>query len=208
MRFIYNLSARAKLIWLLLAAKALALICVGLAVVVYEATTFPPRARRQLNNQAVVLAEVLQVPLRFNDSEICRRYLETSGTVPEITVAAVYAADGTLFESYSREGYTGKLPEYPGQAGSGVRLNEVAVWVPIQTQGRLLGHLYMSESLSPLYARVPQYFIMVGAVVCRLPKKSNRSADSLPITCSDETPRLSRPERPRAVFFLSHSEPF
>ena len=53
-----NLSARAKLVWLLLAAKALALLCVALAVVVYEATTFRSRAIQQLNNQAAVLEEV------------------------------------------------------------------------------------------------------------------------------------------------------
>ena len=168
MRFIYNLSARAKLVWLLLAAKALALLCVGLAVVVYEATTFRPRAIQQLANQGAVLAEVLHTPLRFLDSEIARRYLETCSSVPDITMAAVYSNDGALFEAYRRPGNKTVPPAKPGVAGAQVDANQIFLWVPIEVEGKLLGYLYLAQSLPPLYARVPQYFIMVGAVLLAL----------------------------------------
>ena len=168
MRFIYNLSARAKLIWLLLAAKALALLCVGLAVVVYEATTFRPRAVQQLANQGAILAEVLHTPLRFLDAEIARRYLETCSSVADITMASLYANDGTLFESYRRPGNKAVPPAKIGTPGARVAATEISLWVPIKADGKIMGHLYLVQALPPLYARVPQYFIMVGAVLLAL----------------------------------------
>jgi len=168
MRRLYNLSTRAKLVWLLLAAKALALLCVVLAVVAYEVTTSRPRAFEQLNSQGVVLASILQKPLQYLDSDIAREYLETCRATPDIRAAALYRADGSLFESYRLDPQVDSVPTKPEGPGPHVTGGLVTLWLPVMKDHQVLGHIYLARALPPLYARVPQYFIMVVAVLLAL----------------------------------------
>jgi len=163
-----RLSIRRKLALLVLLASVLALVCVAAAVVVYEATTFRPRAEQQLERHATILGEVLRPSLDFSDPEGAKRYLATYRSVTDqIAVAAVYDAGGRFFAGDRRDD-AGPLPESPSQSGATFRANELALWRPIDRNDQVLGYVYLREQLPPLYARLPQYGIMAGAVFLAL----------------------------------------
>ena len=93
-----DFSIRKRLVLLVIIASAMALVCVGVAVVVYEATSSRPRALAQWEAQAETLDVVLQPTLDFLDPDSAARYLATWREAhAEIAVAAVFGPDGNLF---------------------------------------------------------------------------------------------------------------
>ncbi len=164
-----QLSIREKLLWLIVAASGLALVVVVAAAVLYEDTTFRPRALEQLQREASILGEVLQAPLTFHDSESAANYLATRRVLPEITVAAVYNRDGVLFAEYHRADISIKrVPAVARPAGAHFEARQLEFWQPLRQAGNLNGHLLLVRELPPLYARLPQYSITLGAVFLAL----------------------------------------
>ncbi len=165
MRRLQNMSVRQRLIWLVLVASLLALICVIGAVSAYEINTFLPSAQDQLESEAVILQEALRATLEFHDSDTARRYLETRRAIPELAAAALYGKDGQVFAEYHRPDVNIlTLPTIPAPAGAYFTPRQLTLWQPVRKDGELLGHLVLIRDLPPWYRRLPQYFIMFVAV--------------------------------------------
>lgn len=170
MRIFRDLSVRWKLIWLILLASGLALLCVVGGVLFYEVTTFRPRAEEQLTTSTGLLQTVLRTTLDFGDPDSAERYLRRYGeeTQPGILLAVVYDADGAVLASYQPAGFTGVIPQTVEAAGTAFHGGELQLWAAIKQSDGRFGHLFLRQSLPPLAARLPQYGIMVMAVVVAL----------------------------------------
>lgn len=162
-----QLSVRQKLIWLILIAGGLALLCVALAVVFYESTTFRPRELEELRTSAAVLEKELVAPLRFLDQTSAEDFLKIRRRTRAFAIAAIYDQQGRLFAVARREEFRGELPVKPG-TGNEFTARTLSLWQPIRFEGQVIGQLYLIEELPPLYARLPQYSIMLGAVLLAL----------------------------------------
>ncbi|MDI1250775.1 MAG: PAS domain S-box protein [Lacunisphaera sp.] len=159
-------TLREKLVWLIMAASVSALLVVVAAAVVYEATTFRPRVREQLNQEAFILRQVLLAPLAFDDKDSAANYLKTRQALPEIAAAAVYDSSGLLFASYRRTNVApAAVPPVAQPGGLEFSQGQVAFWQPLEHG---TGHLYLLRDLPPLYARLAQYAIPLGAVLLAL----------------------------------------
>jgi PAS domain S-box-containing protein len=156
---------RRKLLRLVLLASALAFLCVAGAVVLYEVTTFQPRQRQRLGNQAVLLDEMLRVSLQFQDSRTAQARLQV---LTEPDLGAVYDYQGQIFAAWQRGTELRPIPPQPQPDGLRLAGGEATLWRTIHDGENVLGHLYLVEKLPPLYARLPQYAIMVGAVTLAL----------------------------------------
>jgi PAS domain S-box-containing protein len=163
-----SFSIRRTLGLLVVLASTLALACVAIAVVLYEATTFRPRARQQLQRQASVLGEVLRPALDFDDPQGAERYLKIyRGGSNQLAIAALYDANGRLFAADSREG-AGTIPPAPRAADVSFTTSALSLWQPIERDGHVAGVLYLVNDIPALSDRLPQYSIMAGGVVLAL----------------------------------------
>lgn len=163
-----QLSVRQKLIWLILLASALSLLCVAVAALFYEATTFRPRAVERLRAEAGVLEEVLAAPLDFELKEAARKGLARHCVDRAIVLAALYHTHA-LFVSYQRDGAETPPPSVPAAPGREFKGRKLSLWWPVHNnEGVQIGHLYLLEELPPLYARLPQYTVMAGTVLLAL----------------------------------------
>jgi len=160
-----DFSIRKRLVLLVIIASAMALVCVGVAVVVYEATSSRPRALAQWEAQAETLDVVLQPTLDFLDPDSAARYLATWREAnAEIAVAAVFGPDGNLFALSRRSAAAIVTPATREPDGATFTPTGLRLWHSIRRDDRTLGHVYLLVDEPPLYARLPTYWIMAGAV--------------------------------------------
>lgn len=161
------LSLRQRLTRLILIASALAMVCVLAAAILIEWTSFRPRIRNQLQEQAKFLSEVMPSALGFQDSATAKKYLDLFQGEKSMEVAAVYDAGGNPFAQYVRHGVTTLPPrsQKPGEVLFGA--GSASLWQPVLNhRGQVVCYLYLQQSIPPVYARVPlPDLIMVAAVV-------------------------------------------
>jgi PAS domain S-box-containing protein len=158
-------SLRARLLRLVLLASALALLCVAGAVFLYEVTTFRPHMIQRLQNQAALLDEMLRPALQFQDPRTTQARLQAL-TGPE--TGAVYDREGQIVAEHSHGQPDRPAPRTPETDGVRLAGGELILWHTIRDEQTVLGHLYLAAALPPLYARLPQYAIMVGSVMLAL----------------------------------------
>jgi PAS domain S-box-containing protein len=164
----FHLSLRRKLIGLILLSSVLALLCVTLAAVFFETTTFRPRVVESLNAEAGVLEEVLSASLDFELKDAARRGLNRHCSDRNIVLAALYNTE-SLFAVYQRTNTAVNPPPFPEASGHVFTAQQLALWRPVRNhEGDLIGHLYLLQDLPPLRARLTQYSIMAGAVLLAL----------------------------------------
>jgi PAS domain S-box-containing protein len=160
------MSIRTRLVLLVFLASVLALVCVGALVVLYEATSFRPRAVAQWEAQARTLDVVLRPTLDFLDPDSAERYLTTWREAnPEISTAALLGSDDSPFALSQRTPATDAAPRIPQPDGAAFTRTGLALWRTIRRGNETLGHVYLLVDVPPLYARLPQYGIMSAAVV-------------------------------------------
>jgi len=179
-------TLRLSLLRLMIVASLAAFAVVASAVLVYEQTTFKPRAVMDLRQQSDTLAAVVLPPLEFSDLATVTQYLETRRRYPQIVAVGLYSATGQRVASYVRDADARMnwpitvpdkiaIPHVPvGQPTATERDNyefvdgKLHVWHPVEAHGRAAGYLFMCADVPPLYARLPQYGIMAGAVLLAL----------------------------------------
>lgn len=160
-------SIKGRLIRLILLACTLAFLSVTAGVVLYESTSFQPRALAQLRQPANILKELLQPALGSDTREDVSRYLKKyceNNTNP--LVAAVYDAEGNLFASYPAN--FADVPNLPAPIGHEFAAGTLVLWEQLEWQNQTLGHLYLREQLPPFYMRISQYSLMLGTLIITL----------------------------------------
>ncbi|HEU4954057.1 MAG TPA: CHASE sensor domain-containing protein, partial [Gemmatimonadales bacterium] len=99
-RWIRRQPIRRKVALLMGAASVVALLLAGVAVVLYEFTTFRPRILRDAKTQAELIRGNSVTALQLKDREAMRANLDTLRSRPEVLSATLFDADGTVQARY------------------------------------------------------------------------------------------------------------
>ena len=162
-----NLPIRQKMILIILVASGLALLATGAAVVIYEVTTFRPRMEEESARNAEMLSVNLHAPLAFDYPDDAREALQSLENQSEISVACVYRYDASRFASFGGEEPIA-CPLVPEELGARFTGEKLELFHRIELDGETVGFLFLGYELPPLYARLPQYSLMVVAVLLAL----------------------------------------
>ena len=135
-------TVRVKLMRVVLVTTLIALCVAGIAMLTVDLTRYQKSWASDLSTDASILAVSLAPALAFNDHEAAVRNLSALKARPRVIAAALYAADGTVYASFSRDGAS-PLPSQPPPEGirtSGQRVEYAHV---IARNGEVLGTLYL-----------------------------------------------------------------
>src|SRR5512134_1809930 len=159
---------RQKVALLIGAASAMGLLFAGVAVLVYELTTFRPRVLQDARTQAEIIRVNSIAPLQFNDATAARENLATLENRSEIRSARIWLPDGRLFAAYVRPGATPITPMPALVAGARFLGDRLVLVEPMEADGQIIGWLTLQYTTPPLWRRLPQYGIMVIVVIVAL----------------------------------------
>ncbi len=165
-RWVRRQPIRRKVALLIGAALVLALLLAGSAVVVYEFTTYRPRALRDAETQAELIRVNSVAALQFNDQEAMSENLATLRSRPEILSATLFDAEGAIQARYAPAG----APSPPSALTPGATFlpGRLMLIDRISVDSQLIGWLSLQYAVPPLWRRLPQYGIMVAVVLLAL----------------------------------------
>lgn len=162
-------TLRHRLLRLMMVASVAAVGVVAIAVLLYEQTTFKPRAVLNLRQQADTLAAVVLPPVEFGDIETATTYLATRRQYPDIVAVGLYDFNARRMATYVRDAAV--RIDWPKEAHRDryeFVNSKLHLWHPIDDGKRVVGYLFFCADIPPLFARLPQYGIMAGAVFLAL----------------------------------------
>jgi signal transduction histidine kinase/CheY-like chemotaxis protein len=157
-------SLRAKMTAVVLATTFVALLVNALALFYYNAVTLRETQIADVRTQAEILGRASAPALAFNDRKEAGRDLAMLKARPDIEAAALYAADGTLFASYTRAGLSAEFPQRAAEPGYRLAEDRVTLVHPIVEGSETVGRVYMRASVG-LRERVIYYFGILAAVM-------------------------------------------
>ncbi len=160
-------SIRQKLNLTVLATTFVALCLAGLAMAVFELRSYQTTWENDLLTQADLIGLASASALTFNDPRAARENLALLKARSDITAAAIYRADGTLFASYLAGSEAQAVPPVlAGTQDAGVRVQgRYLVTTKPVTEGReRLGTVYLRAHHGWL-DRLLNYGAVLGLVV-------------------------------------------
>jgi signal transduction histidine kinase/ActR/RegA family two-component response regulator len=136
-------SVRGKLMRVVLITTAIALWVAGSAMLTYDLNVYRGSWASDLKTEAAILALSTGPALAFDDRDSAERDLAALRARPQVLVAALYTADGSLYASYARSGQA-PAPEHPSM-GTGLRIEgeRVQLLQRVELKGELLGFIYL-----------------------------------------------------------------
>jgi signal transduction histidine kinase len=164
-----NDSLGSKLTRMNILVSAIALLMACAAFIGYDWMTFRSNTVRNLSVQAEVIAVNTASAVIFNDPDSARNSLAVLKGSPNIVSAGIYTSAGKLFATYSRPGVTG-VPTLPpiatGQtsAHSFGKARTIVV-VPIFSEQKKAGSVYIESDLMALYSRLFRYLGIASVVL-------------------------------------------
>ena len=135
-------TVRGKLMRVVLLTTLIALFVTGFAMLTVDLTRFQKSWASDLSTEASILAVSIAPALAFNDHEAAVRNLSALKARTRVMAAALYAADGTVYASFVRDGEA-PLPSQPPHAGIRAVGQQVEYVQQIVRNGEVLGTLYM-----------------------------------------------------------------
>jgi signal transduction histidine kinase/CheY-like chemotaxis protein len=127
---------------LVLFTTAIAVSVAGIAMLAYDLTVYRNSWVTELSNQASILAVSVAPALEFDDMEVAQRNLEAMRVRSHVLVAALYAADGHLYASYSRTA-NGMPPAKAPLLGTNIIGERVELSQPVARDGERVGTIYL-----------------------------------------------------------------
>ena len=158
------ISQRLMSIMLLTSAAAIALACLGFGGYEYYAS------RNRLEDQVSTLARIIAAnstaALAFQDERDAVSVLSALKSEPNITVAALYDANGSLFVTYPDQAETLKLPQRPGLEGFEFVDGFLQGFQSVrELEDQTLGALYIQADAGVLFRRFWLYALIATVVM-------------------------------------------
>lgn len=149
-------TVRAKLMRVVLSTTAIALSVAGIAMLAHEFYVYRTTGAADLSAEAAILALSTTPALAFDDPVVAQRNLDALEPRRRVTVAALYAANGSLYASFVRKG---AAPPPPWPPPTGVRFSgeTIEITEPVQHKGEALGTIYLRGRYD-IVARSETYF--------------------------------------------------
>lgn len=159
-------SVSGKLMLVVLLTTAIALLVAGAALLVHDLRENRQTWAADLATEGNILALSTAPALAFDDHQAAAQNLEALQARPSVRAAALYSADGYLFESYTQRGAQHAPATVPGGIG-GVHIDGelVELLQPIVQNGEKLGTIYLRARYDVL-GRVQAYVNILAVVMC------------------------------------------
>ena len=156
-------SVRRKTMAIALATTVVALLINAVALLAYEVRTLRETYLADLQTQAEILGRASAAAIAFKDQKGAVEGLSMLRARPDIEIAALYTADGSLFASYPNKD-SSDIPLTVGVPGAQVDGVRVSTFYPIIEQGEMLGSVYL-RARTGLKDRVLGYLGILSAVM-------------------------------------------
>ncbi len=164
MTFFEQRSVRAKVLFVVLVTAASALLISAAAMVYYELRDFRQTGISELSAQAAVIGLAAAPALQFLDPEAANEYLASLAANKDISSAAIYTANGTMFASYSAADQPVNFPRMPEIDGHYVEGNELVLFQRIVAGGEIIGTVGLRATHN-LTGRLADYLGILGGVM-------------------------------------------
>jgi signal transduction histidine kinase len=156
-------SVRRKLLGVILASTAVALLIAITAMVAYELRVYYRDLVADSLTQADLLGRTSAAALAFDDPRTAQENLELLRSRPKIQAAAIYDARGRRFASFARQGEQ-HFPKFPEADGARVEGAELVVFKRIVNDREILGTVYLRAQYE-LYDRLLGYLGIAAIVI-------------------------------------------
>jgi PAS domain S-box-containing protein len=158
-------SVRGQLTLVVVLTTVIALLTMTAALLHRDLTEYRQIQASDLGTEAGIIALVTAPAVAFDDRSAVQRNLTALSAKPGVQAAALYAADGTLYARYVRDG--ARPP--PQRLASGTQAVRIAdgrleVTHDIRRDGEYLGMLLLSASYDP-WAHVRAYVGVLGMMM-------------------------------------------
>ena len=158
-------SIHKKLMVVVLASAAVALLVTGAAMAYYDLRSFREAWIGDLAAQAEIVGFAAAPAIEFQDPQTAGSYLASLRGKPTIVAAAIYSASGSRFASYAAAGTPAPdFPELPGTEGHSLHGSEVELFRRIVAGKEILGTVFIRARYD-LAARLLSYVGIVGGVM-------------------------------------------
>jgi len=144
-------------------AGAALLVIAGAFVVFYSEQSYRTVKIQQADAQTRILASTVTAALAFDDRKAAQEYVNALAVDPQVQVAAVYDASGTLFAAYARSPATAP-PSTVAAPGARVEDGALIVVAPVQQASATTGWVYERSVLEPISRRIERYAV-IGLLV-------------------------------------------
>ena len=155
-------TVRGKLMRVVLITTLIALCVAGVAMLTVDLNRYQKSWTSDLTTEASILAVSLAPALAFNDHEAAVRNLSALKARSRVMAAALYAADGSLYASFVRDGAT-PLPDRPPPEGIRTSGQRAEYAHEIERNGEVLGTLYLRARYDTL-GRIAAYLSIFALV--------------------------------------------
>lgn len=163
-RHLRDLPIRQKLLLVVMATTALALILAGIGIILADVFLFRGYLKNDLSALAHIIAENTTASLSFEDPAAAAETLATLHARTHVVTACVYRANGALFAKYTRAGASEVCPApQPGEYIFS-RAGLLVVSRSIMLNRRRVGTLVLVYDLGEIYERVQIYGAAVAIV--------------------------------------------
>ncbi|MEO8855915.1 MAG: ATP-binding protein [Burkholderiaceae bacterium] len=156
-----RLSVRRKLMVVVLVTTVLALLLMGISMLVYDLRTYRDAWISDLSTQADLIAHASAPALAFDDEKVASENLALLADLPKVYAAALYTADGRRFASYARaDRGAADFPARPSPDGYRIEGREVVLFKHVESNGEMVGTLYLRASYQ-LVERLASYLVIL-----------------------------------------------
>ncbi len=158
-------SLRRKLMVVVLATTCMALMLASTALLIYELRSYQDSAVADLNTQARIIAHASGPALNFDDPKAAAENMSLLQLRPQITLGAVYRADGKLFASYVHSSIAeAAVPAQVRPVGVMIDNDRIELVQPIRENNQVVGSVYLRSSYDIL-GRLRDYLLILAAVM-------------------------------------------
>jgi two-component system, sensor histidine kinase len=154
-----------KLTLVVLLTTAIALTVAGALLLISDLRDNRAQRTRDLQTEADIVAMAIAPALSFNDQQAAIRNLNALQARPALDVAALYAADGSVYASFFRDPASPPLPPLPVvRRGLSTDSGTIELFRPVVQNGETLGTLYFRAHYD-VTARVLSFLQILGLVM-------------------------------------------
>ena len=166
MRSIRDLPIKQKLMIIIMATTAAALLLSGVGIVAFDLVLFRGYLQRDLSALGGIIADNCTAALAFNDPQSATETLRALRARTHMVNACILRADGTILAQYSRPGAPDQCPS--AESNDNVRFNKENVTLShaIVLGNRRIGTLVLRYDLEEVIERVKLYgSTVVGCIL-------------------------------------------
>jgi signal transduction histidine kinase/BarA-like signal transduction histidine kinase len=160
-----NLAIRRKLVFMVMFASAITLLLASVGLMAFDLASFRESMTRDLDTKAKIIGSNSAAALSFEDPPSAQRVLRALHSDPQIVSAAVYGKRGDLFVSWRKVGDRSAIPQRQPATKHGESPGRIWVSEPLESDGQLIGSVYVSADTGAWHARVNAYTKVVGLIL-------------------------------------------